>query len=40
MLTTQDKHDLCCQKVARALGNLAQSMTGREWLRYLGYSVM
>ena len=24
MLTTQDKHNLCCERVARVLGNLAQ----------------
>ena len=30
MLTIQDKHNLCCERVARALGNLAQS---RDWVR-------
>ena len=25
-LKKQDKHDLCCQEVARALGNLAQGV--------------
>ena len=28
MLTTQDKHNLCCQKVVRASG---QSSTGCRW---------
>ena len=32
MLTTQDKHNLCCQRIARALGNLAQSMFGKSGL--------
>ena len=30
----QDKHNLCCQRVARALGNLAQSMIWERAVRY------
>ena len=30
MLTTQDKYNLCCQRVARASGNLAQGVNLRE----------
>ena len=34
MLTTQDKHNLVCQKVARLKVSLAQGMILRERLRY------
>ena len=39
MLTTQDKHNLGCQKVARLRVSLAQGMIGRERLMYLDYPV-
>ena len=34
MLTAQDKHDLCYQKVVRASGNLAQSMIWEMFCYY------
>ena len=33
MLTPQDEHDLCCQNVARALGNLAQGVNLGESIK-------
>ena len=39
MLTTKDKHDLCCQKVARLQVSLAQGVGGSEQLRYLTTSL-
>ena len=35
ILTTQDKHNLVCQKVARLKVSLAHGMIGRERFRYL-----
>ena len=36
MLTTQDRHDLCCQKFARLEG---QTSTGYDWERAVKVSI-
>ena len=40
MQTTQDKHYLCCQRVARLEVSLAKEVTGSDGLRYLATSPL